>query len=248
MKKTIIALMALAGVAAGSDISLESKLVSGENTYGVYSQWESIKGNTALIEQSKTKYPSSLTFYVKVSDLFGAENLTDTERYQITSFSYLGQASGNCSNGGDILTITLGNQSVSGTVQQSSNVYTSVVFDAPNASTLSFTSSDILTLTLTGGRDGGANDGLVEMLYYDTPGTNQALGAASALNSTGTDLNYYHKYSNHNGNGWDTTVKTDAPVVSMTVRAVAAPAVPEPTTATLSLLALAGLAARRRRK
>lgn len=246
MKKTIIALIALAGAAtAAESITLESKLVSGEKTYGVYSQWETIKGDSTLIEQSKTVYPHELTFYVKVSDLFGAENLSTTDSYQITSFSYLGQATGNCSNGGDTLTITLGDKSVTGEVQQSNNAYTTVVFDTPGVDTLSFKSSDILTLTLTGAYDGGTNNGLVEMLYYDTPNSNQALGAASALSSDGTNLNYYHVYSNHNGNGWDKTVKTDAPVVSMKVTTAV---VPEPTTATLSLLALVGLAARRRRK
>ncbi len=244
MKKTLIALMALAGVAvASSPITLESKLVSGENIYGVYSQWENIKNDTTLIEGTETTYPETLTFYVKVSDLFGAENLSSTGKYQFTSFSFLGQANGNCSNGGDTLTITVGSQSVTGIVQQSSNAYTSVVFDTPNANSLFFTTSDILTLTLQAGFDGGKDNGRVEIMYYDTPRTNQALGAASALSSDGTDLNYFHKYSNNSGNGFQTGWKTDAPVVSMTVTYI-----PEPATATLSLLALAGLAARRRRK
>ena len=243
MKKTIIALLALSGVAMAADsITLESKLVSGDNTFAVYSQWETIQGNTAYIEAKATTYGSTpLTFYVKVADLFGADQLSDTDKYQITSFSFLGHQNGNCSDGGDILTVSLGEKSVSGTVTASQNRYTNVVFETPGEDTLSFTSSDILTLTLTPGSGGNGN---VEIMYYDTPRGNQALGAASALNAAGTDLNYFHVDANNNGNGWQTNWKTDAPVVKMSVVA----AVPEPTTATLSLLALAGLAARRRRK
>ncbi len=50
--------------------------------------------------------------------------------------------------------------------------------------------------------------------------------------------------------GWegDEIVNTNAAFAAAAVEKLGAPAVPEPTTATLSLLALAGLAARRRRK
>ena len=259
MKKTIIALMALAGAAvANSSITLETQLVTGDNVaYGLYSQWDVVKSNTNIVEATKTtwNYTSgknnndnkTLTFYVKLNDLLGGNSLAPTATYEFSSFSWLGQNNGNCSGGGDILTISVGTQSITGAVQQSTNIYTTAVFNGDEPNTLTLSSSDILTITLTAGAETNAHGEAVELTFVDTLGTNKLLGSASNLNSDGT-MNYWHEDKKNSDNGWDTSVKTDAPVVSMTVRAVAAPAVPEPTTATLSLLALAGLAARRRRK
>ena len=250
MKKTLITLLALTGVAVATEpITLETQLVTPDATYGLYSQWDTVSSNTAIIEGKTTTWNNaatnnntSLTFYVKLSDLLGGNALAPTATYEISSFSWLGQANGNCSGGGDTLTISVGNQSITGITQQSSNIYTTALFseDAPNTLTLS--SSDILTITLTAGTGTNKDGTSVEITFVDTPNGNKLLGSASNLNNDGT-MNYWHEDKNNQANAWQKQWKTDAPVVSMTMKIV-----PEPTTATLSLLALAGLAARRRRK
>lgn len=248
MKKTLIALMALASVvSAGTPITLETQLVTPDATYGLYSQWNTVSTNTGLVEAKETTWREgsdnkTLTFYVKLDDLLGGDSLASTATYEFSSFSWLGQPNGNCSGGGDTLTIAVGNQSITGSVQQSSNIFTTAIFadDAPNTLTLS--SSDILTITLTAGTESNAHGESVELTFMDTPGTNKLLGSASSLNADGT-MNYWHEDKKNTDNAWQTGWKTDAPVVSMTMTVI-----PEPATATLSLLALAGLAARRRRK
>ena len=250
MKKTIIALLATAALSMASEsFTLETQLVTNTgDTYGLYSQWDSVKGNTGIVEGKKTTWNKNnsgnkvLTFYVQLSDLLGSDVLDSTGEYAITSFSWLGQDNGNCSGGGDTLTISVGDQSISGSVQASNNIYTTALFKEDGSNTLTLSSTDILTITLTAGTGQNAHGESVELTFIDTPGTNKLLGTASNLNSDGT-MNYWHVDKANGDNAWDTTVKTDAPVISMTMKAI-----PEPATATLSLLALCGLAARRHRK
>ena len=248
--------MALAGVAAAETaITLETQIITEDgDIYGLYSQWESVKGNTSIVEGKKTTWDRNntsnkvLTFYVKLGDLLGGDTLASTGEYAITSFSWLGQDNGNCSGGGDTLTISVGDQSITGSVQASNNIYTTANFEDDGTNILTLSSTDILTITLTAGTGENAQGEAVELAFIDTIGTNKLLGSSSNLNSDGT-MNYWHVDANNGDNAWDTTVKTDAPVISMTMTAIStAPPIPEPTTATLSLLALAGLAARRRRK
>ncbi len=235
--------MALAGMTVAADpITLETQLVTPDATYGLYSQWEEVKSNTALVENTATTWPSSLTFYVKVGDLLGANSLASTGTYKFSSFSWLGQASGHCTAGDDTLTISVGGKSITGAVQESSDCYTTALFSADAPNTLTFSTSDILTITLTAGPNDADYGETVEIMYMDTPGTNKLLGSASNLNADGT-MNYWHEDRANGDNAWQKGWKTDAPVISMTLTQV-----PEPATATLSLLALAGLAARRRRK
>ena len=251
MKKTLITLLALTGVAAAETaITLETQIITKDgDVYGLYSQWESVKGNTSIVEGKKTTWNKGntsnnkvLTFYVQLSDLLGGDTLATTGEYAITSFSWLGQENGNCSGGGDTLTISVGDQSITGSVQASNNIYTTAIFKDDGTNSLTLSSTDILTITLTAGTGQNAHGESVELTFIDTIGTNKLLGSSSNLNSDGT-MNYWHVDKANGDNAWDTTVKTDAPVISMTMKAI-----PEPTTATLSLLALAGLAARRRRK
>ncbi len=240
MKKTLIALMALAGVAAAADtITLGTQVVKGDGTaIDLYTDWETYKTDASVVEATGHKNAGTLTFYVKVSDLFGAGTLDAATSYTLKTFSYLGWDDDGELGQGDTLTVTLGNQSVTATISDS---HLTGSYDPQNtvtfAGTLNFTTADILTVTLTGGENSN-----VGIKYFDSPSTNKVLGSASNLNTDGT-MNYWHDDSNNNANAWQTGWKTDAPIIQLTAKAV-----PEPTTATLSLLALAGLAARRRRK
>ncbi len=249
MKKTIIALMALAGVAAAADtITLGTQIVKdyetdNETVIDLYTDWETYKGDTTVVESVNHKNATTLTFYVKVSDLFGAGALDSATSYTLKTFSYLGWDDDGELGQDETLTVTLGNQSVTATI---SDAHESGSYDPQNTvtftGTLNFTTADILKVTLTGGLDAEGDQTNVGIKYIDSPGTNKVLGSASNLNADGT-MNYWHEDKNNNANGWHTGLKTDAPIIQLTAKAV-----PEPTTATLSLLALAGLAARRRRK
>ena len=73
MKKTLIALMALAGVAVAAPITLDSKYTSQDGSeLSFYSNADTTGGFTL---ENVTAAPS-LTFYIEVSDLFGVEGLT----------------------------------------------------------------------------------------------------------------------------------------------------------------------------
>ena len=249
MKKTLIALMALAGVAM-ADVSLSTQVQKSDGTaIDIYGEWETYKTDKSVVEGHDCKNDTVLTFYVKVSDLFGAVALDADASYQLTSFSYLGWDDDGELGNGETLTVTLGDQSVTAVITDehetgSYNPQNTVVFTADQV--LTFTSSDILTVTLSGTGSGDK----VGIKYMDSPKTNKVLGTASTLRTDGT-LNYYHVYGDHNSNSFQKGWKTDAPIINLTASIVAAtpetPAVPEPATATLSLLALAGLASRRRR-
>ena len=240
MKKTLIALVALAGVAAAADtITLGTQVVKPDNTkIDLYTDWETYKADTSVVEAIGHKNANTLTFYVKVSDLFGADTLDAATSYTLKTFSYLGWDDDGELGQGDTLTVTLGTQSVTATI---TDVHVTGSYDPKNTvtftDTLNFTTADILTVTLTGG-----NSTLVGIKYIDSPTNNKVLGSASNLNTDGT-MNYWHEDRNNAANAWQGGWKTDAPVVQLT-----ATFIPEPATATLSLLALAGLAARRRRK
>ena len=250
MKKTLIALMALAGVAM-ADVSLSTQVQKSDGTaIDIYNQWETYKADKSIVEGTDCKNATTLTFYVKVSDLFGAVDLDADASYQLTSFSYLGWDDDGELGNGETLTVTLGNQSVTGVITDkhatgSYNPQNTVTFAADQV--LTFTSADILVVTLSGTGSGDK----VGIRYMDSPKTNKVLGTASTLRADG-NLNYYHVYSDHGANSFQSGWKTDAPIINLTAAVVAAtpetPAVPEPATATLSLLALAGLASRRRRK
>ena len=247
MKKTIITLLALTGVALGSDITLSTQVQKADGSViDVYGSWETYKNDTTVVEAIGHKNHTTLTFYVKVSDLYGAGVLEDGASYTLTSFSYLGWDDDGELGQDETLTVTLGDQSVTSVISDvhvtgSYNPQNTVTFT--NKQVLTFTSDDILTITLQGGKNSSGNVTNVGIKYIDTPGSNKLLGSASNLNADGT-MNYWHVDKKNSDNAWQTGWKTDAPVISLTATKV----VPEPTTATLSLLALAGLAARRRRK
>ena len=251
MKKTIIALMALAGVAMAADVSLSTQVQKANGTnIDLYNSWETYKADTSVVEAIGHKNAVTLTFYVKVSDLYGADGLDTTASYILNSFSYLGWDDDGELGQGETLTVSLGTQSVTSTISDSHKTgsydpQNTVTFGANQV--LTFTSADILTITLKGGKNASGNDTNVGIKYVDTLGTNKLLGSASNLSDDGT-MNYWHEDKANGKNAWQTGWKTDAPIINLTATKVVTIAVPEPTTATLSLLALAGLAARRRRK
>ena len=263
MKKTLIALMALASVASAESVSLETQIVKGEETYALFSDWQDIYNawnvdtnpsqngtqyNTDVIETVNTYTTSaSLSFYVSVSDLLGGDQLIAGQKYELDTFSWVGSDNGYYTGGDRTVTITNLTSTSSVSVAMPGVNTKTVTVTAPAATPLTFVAGDLLQITLTGVADDPATTETNETAnvyipYIDAVNGNHVLGSSSSLNSTGTDLNYWHVDGNNQGNAWHKGLKTNAPIVQLTAHAI-----PEPATATLSLLALAGLCARRRR-
>ena len=220
--------MALAGVAAGSDITLDSG--KGQSLY------DNIPTSGNIGTYTKTERSDgvnvSITFYIEVKDLFGAEVLEDGITYTLDSFSYIGNPNGYYSDRRWIL--SNGTDSVEFDQTKSSNKYhttdfTQQVANDPTKQLLTFDKDDILALTLI--TEGSGQ--ILEVKYYDQEAPGVSFTMINGEVNDGID---------HNINPGTTNWKYNSPIVRLTA------SIPEPTTATLSLLALAGLAVRRRRK
>ncbi len=213
MKKTIIALMALAGIAAAESVTV--------NTIdAVFTKAPEVAGNcwsgdyefTFTLDDAYTMENSGtvLAFYrgSAVNDTYGYNAIV------------LGGSE-------DALTLTVGRGRANATVDNATGINADTTFTFAGAAddkvtfTTTIQKGVTYTLTVTGGDQSM------------TPTLTWADGSETLASYKG----------NMNGNAALTSVVN--PGVSYTVEL---PAVPEPTTATLSLLALAGLAARRRRK
>ena len=240
MKKTLIALMALAGVACAVDYTGASKITL-DSGYGnaETSAYEAlIKGETLSNNNGALRYTSAedsiktITFYINVNDLVGGEALKDGWTYYLDSFSFVKEEDNGYYTGGNrTLTLSNGSESVIFSEASSSSKYVTTNFESQvneSKSLLSFEKGDMLTITLTAGV--GER---IDVRYYD-------------INSPGVSFTMNNGQVNdgddHTINPGNTNWKYNSPVIRLTAYAV-----PEPATATLSLLALAGLAARRRR-
>ena len=231
MKKTLIALMALASVAGAQVITLDSG--KGGNTVSLFedvingtTSWGNGNSGTHKYTADNNTPVKSLTFYVEVKDLVGGSALSDTAYYNIQSFSFIGEVG----NSGENRTITfaVGDQSLVCSLGASSTqVYTTVLTQAQSDSFI-VTKNDIVTITLATGAAGE----VVSAKYYDTNSPGVSFTMKDGAVNDGID---------HTINPGTTSWKYNSPAIRLTL-------IPEPATATLSLLALAGLAARRRRK
>ena len=212
MKKTIIALMALAGIAAAETITtvgLTAHFVNAPVNIG--NCWSGDYSFTFTLTDDYTMadFGTVLAFYrgSAVNDTYGYNAIV------------LGGSD-------DALTLTVGRGRAYNTVDNATGISAGTTFTFASGAddkvtfTTAIEKGVTYTLTVTGG-----DQAMTPTLTW--------VGGEEALNS--------YK-GNMNGNAALTTVVNPGTKVTET------PAVPEPTTATLSLLALAGLAARRRRK
>lgn len=252
MKKTIIALLALGGVAAAEDYTLTSTLSKNYNVtyHGFYLNLsEHVKyTNTGITEE--------LTQNVELKSLdlqFASNNSALGNTFQ---FVVLDNTSSKI----------LGYSSTVGVVSNSTNTtYEFVAADGTSPLTLSSTATyrylavlddvvDIISADTTknyiynGGNSSSVTTGTSEAGTTISGGLVVVSGRAHAdqtnayadclyiSGANGTSASQSNGYNLH-------VVPTNIKVATITSAAV-----PEPTTATLSLLALAGLAARRRRR
>ena len=240
MKKTIVALMALAGVAmADTQVwDLSTSVTSGAYLYdattGLFTDNAGVDGTVLNETDGGGKIQTNISFTL---------NLTEAKKV-ISDTLIL-----NMDMGGDIglCVTTTGLASTWGGTTSSSRG--SVSYDTLLADSGVFTNAD--------------GDKCITLTFVETYGsgvqvwsnTTKLINDGSLKSSGNTSLTSI--YANNDiiealqfAPGWegDAIVDTNAAFSAAVIEKLGAPAIPEPTTATLSLLALAGLAARRRRK
>ena len=260
MKKTIIALMALAGVST-ADTTVVTFGTQGSNPGYVTDAWAAVGtaspsmsftlSNTDVL--TLTGDASGRKFYSGSSDgtvekTWGnTAAITDMNNVLGTSFTAADFSTGSSlyytatGDGGSKSTLTLDINS--GNVGDTIILYVTAAARGTHTHGFSVTGLDNVTLSYAGlnGNGFGTSGVNGNSVVYD--GSNSTLTGNWSPNSesvmifkvegTLTDANIVMAQATTAKNGWQT--------LSYKV-------VPEPTTATLSLLALAGLAARRRRK
>ncbi len=208
MKKTLIALMALAGAACADEIPNDLNIAPGGNFWG---------GDFTL------------TFTLNEGVLSASDTIDVLALYwgTYTDANYNSNGITLTWASDEEVTLYIGDGSMAGVGE--------------SASVAKITEST----TFTGGR-GATFTTKLEMgktytLVNVAGNANQSVSLYSGLDTSVTALETVTYNGNMNGGNADTTMGS-------LVNSQYAVSVPEPTTATLSLLALAGLAARRRRK
>ncbi len=234
MKKTLITLLALAGVAAANTLELSSKLSytdpEGVNSFE-FSAYDTFVGQTRSTIDNYTMNgidcidadrdsaipapETSKTVTLNLANMYTKGDISLLSSGVIlTQICFIGRNDSLHRPTGVTLSLTIGDTTYTSdtVVYGATDTHDAITFNFTNAPTIT-TLSDI-SVTYSGNESMGAG------VFKDQngallTGTNGTVDATSA---------------------W-------VPIAKVTLRAV-----PEPTTATLSLLALAGLAARRRRK
>ncbi len=245
MKKTLITLLALAGVAIASEpvtfntnttITLSNAAILGEHTTSM--KWEVIDSKTEA-ETSLTNLLKEETYSVLTTNnawyCFSGEANTSVEDgdYSFTNDTHvLGKKTGG--NQGTLLTYTL---NVSELFSSSYTAdYEQTITGVTFTTTTSSLGDNYYTAFVI------SSDGTATCLREGVGGnslSNTTLSASNLELSADDKLMILYRQGNN----------TKTTITGLSIAATGSAAlIPEPTTATLSLLALAGLAARRRRR
>lgn len=233
MKKTMIALLALAGVAAAETVTLTMPATADNGGHGWISATSAL---TAFANSGDGGYMFNAGGIVNPDTSFSEGILTTTDG--VTSLTLAprtgaagsGEAivlSGSNLVGYSVDSFTFGIESSSCT--STANIALTLAVIKKSDSTWSVVQSTTGSLTLNSSAE------LTLTLSQSIDWTSSYKVVAVIDNTAGTL-----------GGGTSPTYTMTG--ITMSAVATPAPVVPEPTTATLSLLALAGLAARRRRK
>lgn len=232
MKRTLVALMALAGVAAAADLTLTTGISYNGALYDGYNN-----PNVDGLVYTHSEWPGTmvgapLTFSIELNSLFGAGEIGNTDAITLNDLTVKVHSSGWAMDGDRVVSLAVvGND----TYSYSQAIVNNAEYVVRNGGELTLsnlnleglTKNDTLTFTISGGSDHTV-----------------ALASISAGSWSGVSTFDTTDWVNKNGSYADVGTNA-APLVSLNVTTAI---IPEPTTATLSLLALAGLAARRRRK
>ena len=229
MKKTLIALMALAGVAAAAE-----PVASGSYTLNM-SQWTTGDDTLYNYLYGAINEGGTLTF-----DLTINYDGTNCNAYQ--TLLHIGSKDAGISimaNGGPKLIIG---------EQHETSDYPQYNHELGTPSLV--TGSNLVSITIKGNETPGTASVAITMggvVYSAAAGTDHVADLEWDKMYWNTTNGEAAKYSvNVGAPGWDTLFP--AQCTTLTAATATYMAIPEPTTATLSLLALAGLAARRRRR
>lgn len=233
MKKTLIALMALAGVASAA-LTKDSTLTGITDTANNSYSWTTDTSNAAI-----TLILSDSAF--NESEGFGAFVLTGG-KLNDTNINYVAVQHKTDGGGFQIADTNIG------TAWGENLMGTPIAESAMSGAAWSAAKYAALTFAIN-----SQGETYTLLSVIDSAGTITNIGAASIGTNvsftgiSGIRLNKHSAVSEayiYSGS-WTTT---DLATVTSNVLSAKVPAIPEPATATLSLLALAGLAARRRRK
>lgn len=238
MKKTIIALLALVGI-VHADVDLTSPVVEKTATTGI--------SNILLSDYSGTTITIAITLDTSYLETFmRGQSTGGADKKQLISLwgdnmgSPVGLGMNNNSSNNNITTggIYLGGNTANGTAGAGT---TSMGDLSSQLTDVAWNNADWAVLTWTFDKSGNQN----AYMTYEIEGSVSTIsGSCDAARNNTNITGIYFK------NDYVTNVMAYEGIASSTqVESIArAIVVPEPTTATLSLLALAGLAARRRRK
>ena len=221
MKKTIIAIMALASVAAADSVMSLEELTWNPLTVTTPANGTLASGNSAIDWSEAT---GNLTNSWELSFILDPSRLSNQYLF--------GTVKGN--SGADGYTLSITNAGAIALNQnKSSNVLTVGSYTAAD-SAVAITLQYVKYVDAEGNFDSG----LFTLTVGNDSATYVVTDAANTVFTKGS-----------NNNVWTNGGAEKLSGISVKYAdSVVAPSIPEPTTATLSLLALAGLAARRRRK
>ncbi len=237
MKKTIITILALAGVAAAESLTLKTGLeyTATDGTKTLY-DGTITPDLTDVIGYNKKDWPdgsvaaSDLVLTVTLNEMYGVpQGIASNTAITLNKVVLRGEKN-YCMDDSRRYTVSSGENTVSGLLANAKESLTEgsdIVFDLTGFTNL--TMESVLTITL--------------LPKEGTNSTNFSVGCADAWIKQGQtgSVAWTGVTSNRD---ITTSWGNECPLVTV----YGSYTVPEPTTATLSLLALAGLAARRRRK
>ena len=227
MKKTLIALMALASVAAADTYTSSTPGKSGSGAQGGYWGFTLAPANTTYLT---TDIPAGVTeLNLDSLTILTRTGNVSTNDMKVAVYAYEGDS---------MVGTYLGSSSSTGTEIAADTTLTltfsGVTIDPTARYQFLFVQAEATDLTLS------TFDG------YKSVATSWGIAVTNSFSS-----NIPQGWGTYKGNGINSWEGQYVPVTTLTMSTVGStesPVVPEPATATLSLLALAGLAARRRRK
>lgn len=227
MKKTIITLLALAGVAAAESLTLTTGIKYDGVLYDGYTN-PGITGLDYVYGNWPGSVDNSLAFSIEIDQLFNADKIGTTDIITLNSLTVRVHDGGWAIGGNRSVTLAVKGQ------------------EATYSYTEAMTASGGF-LTLSGiNWEGLTKDTMLTFTISSSSGEDCTVALAGSQNGVWSGVTAFDTTQwGHKGTGYTDVETNAAPLVSLGI--TTAP-IPEPTTATLSLLALAGLAARRRRK
>lgn len=225
MKKSILLILALAGAVSADDVyTLHSSIISSDGT--MTDAWKALDNKTyytqiavpGVATSAHLAFNTPITFTLSLSQMIPSAADLENTRLNLSSFSFLARNDGQYVNYG-ALSITVNGQTAT------SDTFTIATPQTNGSPAVTYTFDSGLTLTtsdtitVTLSSGNAAQTGFGMQAFQPDTGNGYSFGGAPEL---------HEGYS--------------------TVYSVGLSLLPEPTTATLSVLALAGLAARRRHR